>query len=490
VLVRVAKHPRVRKIDFVRIGLWEARMNPNEFGKFGHEVIDWIAGYMRNPSQYSVLSRVRPGEIAEALPSSGPQSGEPMSDILLDFERHILPGITHWGHPGFMAYFANTASGAGILGELLAAALNANGMLWKTSPAVTELEQVVLGWLRKWMGLPEGFFGLIYDTASISSMHAIAAARELADPEARVRGARPGLVLYASEQAHSSIEKAAIALGIGQRNVRKIPVDPAFRMRPDALEESIRRDLELGLRPFCVVATVGTTSTTSVDPVPQIATIAAKYDLWLHVDAAYAGSAAIAEEFRWSLAGCERADSLVTNPHKWLCTPIDLSALYTRRPEILRRAFSLVPEYLRTDEENQVINLMDYGVPLGRRFRALKLWFVMRYYGRDALANTIRAQINWARELATLVDSDPNFERCAPTPFSVVCFRAVGSDAINRAILNSVNASGEIYLSHTVLNEKYVLRLAIGNMGTTRGHVLKAWGAIRAAREKIPPSIN
>src|ERR1700691_2649500 len=358
-------------------------MSPEEFRRFGHEAVDWVAGYLADPERYPVLPKMQAGELADALPGSRPEQREPMDGLLEDFRRLIVPAITHWNHPGFMAYFANTAPGPGIIAELLAAALNANAMLWKTSPAATELEQVALDWLRQWMGLPDGMFGIIYDTASTSSMHAIAAAR--------------GLTLYCSEEAHSSIEKGAIAIGIGQQFVRKIPVDDGFRMRPEALAAAVEADIAAGLRPFCVVATVGTTSNTSIHPVPAIADIAERHGLWLHVDAAYAGSAAIVPEFRHILNGAERADSLVVNPHKWFFTPFDLSAFYTRRPDILRRAFSLVPEYLRTGQDGRAVNYMDYGVPLGRRFRALKLWFVMRYFGRERLADMIRNQIAWAQ---------------------------------------------------------------------------------------------
>jgi aromatic-L-amino-acid decarboxylase len=456
-------------------------MSPEEFRRFAHESVDWIADYLSHPEQYPVLPKIEPRQLIETLPASGPEQGEPMDRLLKDFERLIVPAITHWNHPGFMAYFANTAPGPGIIAELLAAALNANAMLWKTSPAATELEQVVLDWLREWMGLPAGLFGIIYDTASTSSMHAIAAAREMADPEARPLGATRGLTLYCSEEAHSSIEKGAIAIGIGQQHVRKIPVDAEFRMRPEALAARIEADVAAGLRPFCVVATVGTTSTTSIDPVPAIADIAARYGLWLHVDAAYAGSAAIVPEFRHILNGAERADSLVVNPHKWFFTPFDLSAFFTRRPDILRRAFSLSPEYLRTTEDGRAVNFMDYGVPLGRRFRALKLWFVMRYFGREKLADMIRKQIGWAQELAAGVDADARFERVAPAPLSVVCFRYKGTDGDNRQLLEAVNASGEFFLSHTVLRGRYTLHLAIGNMGTTRDHVMRAWEMVRRA---------
>ncbi len=455
-------------------------MTPDEFRRHGHEAIEWIARFLENPGRYPVLPPVKPGELTDALPSRGPEKGEPMEDILADFNRLIVPAMTQWNHPGFMAYFANSATGEGILGELLTAAINGNGMLWKTAPAVTELEQVALRWLREWSGLPDDWFGLIFDTASTSSMHAIAAAREFADPESRTLGARRPLVVYTSEQSHSSIEKGAIAVGIGHQNVRRVPVDSEFRMRPDALRDLLAADLAAGLRPCCVTATVGTTSTTSVDPVPELADICREHDLWLHVDAAYAGSAAIVPELRSAFTGCERADSFVTNPHKWLMTPMDCSVFYTRRPEILRRAFSLVPEYLQSAADPRAVNLMDYGVPLGRRFRALKLWFILRSFGREGLVNLIREHVRLAREFASWVDADPCFGRAAPVNFSVVNFRYQGSDDNNRRILEAVNATGEIFISNTVLNGRYTLHLAIGNHLTTAAHVRRAWELIQA----------
>lgn len=454
-------------------------MNAEEFRKYGHEVVDWIADYLATVRDFPVLPRVEPGELTAALPPSGPETGEPMDRILDDFRTQILPAVTHWNHPRFMAYFAVSASGPGILGEMLTAALNANGMVWKSCPAVVELEQVALGWLREWMGLPENFTGFIYDTASVSSMHAIAAAREMADPDARIRGSRGDLVLYTSEQSHSSIEKGAIAIGIGQENVRKIQTDDQFRMDVGALRSAVESDLAAGKRPFCVVATSGTTSTTSVDPIPLIADVAERHRLWLHVDAAYAGPAAILRDFRWLLEGAARAHSIVTNPHKWLFTPIDISALYTSRPEILQRAFSLVPEYLKTASDPKAVNLMDYGVPLGRRFRALKLWFVLRYFGRAGLSRIIRQHIQWAQDLAALIESDADYEIVAPHPLSVVCFRFRGSDTDNKRILESVNETGEAFLSHTVLNGRYVIRLAIGNIGTTWEDVKAVWKLVQ-----------
>ncbi len=452
-----------------------------DFRRAGHDVVDWIADYLQNARRYPVLPRMNPGDLVDALPRCAPEKGEPFEAILRDFDAKIIPAVTHWNHPGFFAYFACTGSSPAILAEALSAALNTNGIHWITSPAVSELEQVALGWLRQWIGLPDDFFGVIYDTASVSTMHAIAAAREMAQPEARENGYTANLVLYTSAQAHSSVEKGAIALGIGQRNVRKIETDSEFRMSPGALESAIQEDLASGMRPFCIVATAGTTSSTSVDPVPAIADIAERYGAWLHVDAAYAGSAAVVPECRHILAGCERAHSLVMNPHKWLFTPLDLSAFYTRRPDILRQAFSLVPEYLRTHEDPRAVNLMDYGVPLGRRFRSLKLWFVMRYFGRERIVEMLRSHMAWAREFAALVDADARFERVAPVPFSVVCFRYRGTDDENRAILAKINAGGKVFLSHTALDGRYVMRIAIGNLGTTREDVLTAWDLIREA---------
>lgn len=460
-------------------------MPPEQFRRFGHQVVDWIADYFEHIRDYPVLARVQPGELAAQLPASAPECGEPMEAVLADFERLILPAVTHWNHPRFHAYFSVSASAPGILAEALIAALNMNGMLWKTSPAATELEQVTLGWLREWLGLPGNFFGVIHDTASTNAVHAIAAARFRADPQVRRRGHTQPLTLYASELAHSSIEKGAMVLGIGLDNVRKIPVDSEFRMRPDRLEEAICQDLASGRKPFFVCATVGTTSVASIDPVPAVADVAARYGLWLHVDAAYGGAAAVAPELRHVLAGAERADSLVVNPHKWLFTPIDLSALYTPHPDILRQTFSVVPEYLRTSEDERVVNFMDYGIPLGRRFRSLKLWFIMRYFGRERVAEIIRTHIRWASEFASWVAADPRFELAAPAPLSLVCFRLKGADEQNRRLLEAVNASGRAYLSHNVMNGAFVLRFAIGHINTTLEDVRNAWEAIAAAADGL-----
>jgi aromatic-L-amino-acid decarboxylase len=356
-------------------------------------------------------------------------------------------------------------------------------MLWKTAPAATELEQVTLGWLREWMGLPEEFFGMIHDTASTSSLHAILAARELASPETRVTGQHAPMTLYTSEHAHSSIERDALALGVGRENIRLVASDAEFRMRTDALEALIEEDLAAGKKPFCVVATLGTTSSSSVDPVPEIAAIAKRHGLWLHVDAAYGGPAAVLEEYRGILAGTQLADSLVMNPHKWLFTPIDLSVLYTRRPEILKRALSLeeTPVYLVTAQNERALNYSDYSIALGRRFRALKLWFVLRYYGREGIAEVLRGHIRMAQEIAAKITADPDFELAAPVPFSLVCFRYRGSDDENHALLERVNSTGRAFLSGTTLRERFVLRLAIGNIATTAEDLNATWELVRSS---------
>ena len=461
-----------------------------DFRREGHRLIDWIARYLANPEPFPVVSRVRPGELRVALPARAPAQPEPLADTLADFERQILPAVTHWNHPGFFAYFANSSPPPAILGELLTAALNVNGMLWKTGPAATELEVVVLDWLRQATGLPPGLFGVIQDTASSATLVALAAAREAVPGlEARSRGmvGQARLRMYASEHAHSSVEKAGIVLGIGQEGLRKIPVDGLFRMDVAALRKAVAEDRAAGFTPFAVTATVGTTSTTSIDPVPAIAEVAQAAGLWLHVDAAYAGCAAIVPELRHVLDGCDRADSLVMNPHKWLFVPLDLSVLFTRRPEVVRAAFSLVPDYLRTPEEAVAPNLMDYGVSLGRRFRALKLWLVMRTYGTEGLAARIREHVRLAQLFRSWVEADEDWEVVAPSPLSVVCFRArfvadpEERDRRQERIMEAVNASGDAYLSHTRLADRTVLRLAIGNMGTAERHVARAWELLREA---------
>jgi aromatic-L-amino-acid decarboxylase len=456
-----------------------------EFRRLGHQVVDWMAGYLANPRVHPVFPDIAPGDLTDSLPESAPNQGEPMDTILADFEKLILPAATHWNHPRFMAYFSVSASAPGILAEMLATTLNTNHMVWKSNPAATELEQVTLNWLREWLGLPPEFFGQIFDTASVSTMHAIAAARVWAAPETRTEGAPAHMTVYCSEHAHSSVEKSAMALGIGQQNVRKVPADSEFRLCPNHLAEMIQADRVAGKRPFCVVPTTGTTSVSSIDPVPAVVEIAAREGLWIHVDAAYGGTAAIVPELAHILEGCDRAHSLVVNPHKWLFTPIDLSVLYSSRPDILRQAFALIPEYLKTGEGDRAVNFMDYGVPLGRRFRALKLWFVMRYFGRDGVAAILRNQIQWASELAAQMSSDPRFEVTAPTPLSLVCFRYRGTNRENQLLLDELNSTGQVFLSGNTMNGAFMIRLAIGNMRTTRDDVQSVWGLIQETTTRL-----
>jgi len=472
-------------------------MDAEAFRREAHRLADWIADYLADPSRYPVLARVNPGDIRSQLPDDAPARGEPFDAILSDFERVILPGVTHWNHPGFFAYFAITASAPGILGEFLSAALNQQAMLWRTSPAATELEEVTLAWLRRLMRLPDTFDGVIYDTASRSTLHALAAARERAVPGVRFGGLAaaspdggPRYTIYGSDQTHSSIDKAVILLGFGHEALRKIPSDERFRMRAGALRDAIAADRAAGRIPLAVVATVGTTSTTSVDPLEEIAEICAREQIWLHVDAAYAGVAAMVPGHERLLDGAVHADSLVVNPHKWLFTPFDLSVLYCGHMDVLRSAFSLVPEYLATSAAGGVRNLMDTGIQLGRRFRALKLWMVLRHFGAEGLRERLAEHMRLARLFASWIDASSDFERLAPVPFSVVCFRALphgsepnaadaeretGLDAFNERLLEAVNGTGEVFLSHTRLNGRFAIRLAIGNLHTTEAHVARAW---------------
>ena len=482
-------------------------MDAEAFRRHGHALVDWIADYLNDTERYPVLSRNAPGAVRDALPPSPPAKGVPFDAILRDFERVILPGITHWNHPGFFAYFAISGAAPGVLAEFLSAALNVQAMLWRTSPAATELEEVTLGWLRQLLGLPDAFEGVIYDTASISSLHALAAARHRTVADVRTRGlaGRPDigpLRVYASEQAHSSIDKAIMTLGLGHDALARIPADAEFRMRPEVLREAIAADRARGVTPLAVVATVGTTSTTSVDPVGPIARICAAEGLWLHVDAAYAGVAALVPETRAVLAGCDQADSFVVNPHKWLFTPFDLSAFYCRHMDTVRDAFSLTPDYLQTLEAVEVRNLMDTGVQLGRRFRSLKLWAILRHFGSEGIRDRLAEHMRLARLFAAWVDESADFERLAPVPFSVVCFRAAPhgnavagagdagpaeaipaasgaidaeTDALNERLIEAVNATGEVFLSHTRLNGRFTVRLAIGHVRTAERHVRRAW---------------
>lgn len=463
-------------------------MPADEFRAAGHRLVEWIADYMEHGERLPVLSQVAPGHIAQALPPVAPERGEPIEAILADVDRVLAPGFTHWNQPGFFAYFSISASAPGILADFLSSALNQQGMLWRTSPATTELEGVAMEWLRRLVGLPEAFRGVIYDTASISTLHGLAIAREVHVPGVRELGmagrpALPSYRIYCSEHAHSSVDKAVILLGFGHSTLVKIPADDRFRMRPDALQAAIDEDRRAGRSPLAVVATVGTTSTTSVDPVPAIADLCQREGLWLHVDAAYAGVCAMVPGWEWIFEGVDRADSVVLNPHKWLFTPFDLSAFYTRHLDTLKAAFSLVPEYLRTSDPGGVFNLMDTGVQLGRRFRALKLWMILRYFGAEGLRARLAEHVRLAQLFAGWVDAADGWQRVAPVPFSVVCFRAVPKelddpgeqDALNQRLLDEVNRTGEVFLSHTKLDGRFVLRLAVGNIRTRQRHVARAW---------------
>jgi aromatic-L-amino-acid decarboxylase len=457
----------------------------DEFRAAGHKLIDWIGDYLDGVDRYDVLSRVQPGDVEKQFAAAPSRVGRPYDALLADVEAKIIPGITHWNHPAFFAYFANTGSQAGILAELLTAALNANGMIWRTSPSLTELEAVTLRWLRDALGLPGDLFGIINDTASINSFLALAAARESAAPEIRTRGfsAAPSLRVYCSEHAHSSIEKGALALGFGIDGVVKIVGDDAFAMSIEALEEAIARDRAAGKVPCAISATVGTTSSAAVDPVKRIAEIAKRENVWLHVDAAYAGPATICPELRWLWDGVEAADSIVVNPHKWLFTPMDCSVLYTRKPEVLRETFSLVPEYLKTTDSAEV-NYMDYGLQLGRRFRALKLWFLFEHYGVERMQAVIRQHVADAERLAVELQKRDDIELIAPQSLSVVVFRkivrddagAIDETASERAsveALERMNASGRLFVSHTRLRGRYGIRVAIGNGATEWEHVAR-----------------
>ncbi len=455
-----------------------------------------MADYLETVEKRSVFPSIEPGSLRPMFPAAPPEAPEPLATILDDYRRLIEPNATHWQHPGFLAYFATTASGPGILGEMLTAALGQNAMLWRTSPIGTELEEVVVDWLRQALGLPEGFDGLLTDTASTSSLIALAAARQAAGLDVAARGLTgrpelPALRVYASTEAHSSIEKACMTLGLGRDALVRVPADEQFAMRPEALEVAIAEDRAAGRLPIAIVATLGTTSSTSVDPVATIADIAEREELWLHVDSAYAGVVAMLPERGATFAGWERADSIVVNPHKWLFTPLDASLLLTRRMADLRAAFSLVPEYLRTlDRETPVRDYNEYTPQLGRRFRALKLWIQLRWFGLEGLRRRIERHLEMAQRFAGWIDGDPDWERLAPVPFSTVCFRWTGGgaamaeadlDTRNAAIMDAVNRTGEVFLSHTRLDGKFTIRLAIGNLRTEPRHVERAWALLREA---------
>lgn len=480
-------------------------MDPKEFRAAAHRVADIVADYLENLESYPVLPSLEPGAVRAALPPSPPHAPEAIDAILADYLRLIEPNITHWQHPGFMAYFSSVATGPGILGEWLATGLNSNVMLWRNAPASTELEELVVVWLREMLGLPNAFDGMLTDTASTSTLLAVSAARHaIPGLHARDEGlaGREGigrLRLYTSSESHFSVDKAAVVTGVGRNGVRRIAADARYRMIPDELARAVERDRAAGDLPFCVVATAGTTSSSSVDPIAPIADVCARERLWLHVDAAYGGSAALVPEMRELFSGWERADSIVVNPHKWMFTPFDASLLFFRDPELLRDAFRIVPEYLKTRESDVVHNFNEYGFQLGRRFRALKLWMLIRSLGVAGMADRIREHCRFARMLAGWVDADPDWERLADVPLGLVCLRfrpralagraddaAVRAwlDARNELILDHVNRSGRIFLSHTRLRERYAIRVALGNPRLTEAHVQRCWDLLREGVER------
>lgn len=461
-------------------------MPKEDFRRFGHEIVDWIADYFERLEDFPVLSQNEPNDLKNALPKSAPEKGEDFREVLKDVDKLILPAVTHWNHPNFHGLFSTSTSSVGVFGEMFSAAFDMKAMLWRTSPASTELEPVVLDWLRQMMNLPGEFKGVIYDTASISTLHAIAMAREKLNLNIREEGMSgrtdlPLLRVYCSGHVHSSIDKAVILLGLGQKSLVKIPTNNRFEMDAEKLREAVRDDISAGHLPFCVIPTIGTTSSSSVDDVEKVADICERNNIFLHVDTAYAGSTAIVPEFQKYFKGIERADSIVTNPHKWLFTPFDLSVLYVKDLDLLKQTFSLVAEYLKVTET--VTNQMDYGIQLGRRFRSLKLWFVMRYFGRDGLIERLREHCSLARLFASWVEESDDFEMLAPVPFALVCFRACPRgvedlDALNEKIMNDINASGEAYLSHTKLNGKFTLRLSVGSIRVEERHLRKVWGLL------------
>ena len=469
-------------------------MTPDEFRRHGKAMVDWIADYFERVESFPVLSQVKPGELRAALPKSAPEHGESFEAMLADVDRLILPGITHWQSPNFFAYFPSNNSFPSILGEMISAGLGVQGMLWATSPACTELETHVLDWLVEMLGLPASFRsagkggGVIQDTASSSALCALLAARERAtNYAANEHGCDGRLVVYTSSEAHSSIEKAVKIAGLGRANLRLIETDDAFAMRPEALARAIRSDRDAGRVPSFVSATIGTTSSNAIDPVRKIGEICRAHGVWLHVDAAMSGTAALCPEFRWTHDGAELADSYCFNPHKWMFTNFDCDCLYVADRAALIRTLSVLPEYLRNQatEAGAVIDYRDWHVPLGRRFRALKLWFVIRHYGVEGLRHHVRRHVELAQEFASWVRADNRFELAAPAPLNLVCFRHRGGDAANQAIMDRLNQSGDLYLTHTKLNGRITLRMSIGQSQTEHSHVERAWKRIQQEGDAV-----
>jgi aromatic-L-amino-acid decarboxylase len=471
-------------------------MNPDDFRRHAHELVDWMADYFEKAGTLAVTPAVQPGDIARLLPASPPETGESFQQIFEDFREIILPGMTHWNHPGWFAYFPANNSPPSVLAEMLTATLGAQCMSWATSPAATELEQVTMEWLRCMVGLPAHFTGVIQDTASTATLVALLSARERAtDYSAGADGltrADRRMSVYASTEAHSSVDKGVKLAGFGLRQLRRVPVDATYAMRPETLEQMIADDVDAGTVPACVVATIGTTSSTAIDPVPRIAEICRRHGIWLHVDAAYAGTAAMVPELAHLFDGVEQADSFVFNPHKWMLVNFDCSAYFVREREALLQTFQLTPEYLRTAQDAEVVNYRDWGIQLGRRFRALKLWFVIRSYGVEGLRAVVRKHVALAHELADAIQRTPDFELMAPVPLGLVCFRyrpagtpeGSGLDELNRELLARVNATRRVHLTHTQLGGRYVIRMAIGQRQTEREHVEEAWRLVRQMAER------
>jgi aromatic-L-amino-acid/L-tryptophan decarboxylase len=461
-------------------------MDNDSFRRYGHELVDWLADYFEHIERYPVRSEVKPGEIRNALPDFAPFTGEPMEKIMTDFEKIIMPGITHWQHPGWFAYFPANNSPESVLGEMLSAGLGAQCMSWQTSPAATELEEVVMNWLRHMIGLPDYMAGVIQDTASTSTLCALLSAREKAtDFSANQSGVRQPLTVYASEEAHSSIDKAVKIAGYGIENLRSIPTDDYFAMIPEELEQTIVKDKKKGFIPACVVGTLGTTSSTAIDPLAKIGAICHKHKTWFHVDGAYGGTACLLEEKRAALEGSKLFDSFVFNPHKWMLTNFDCSAYFVKNKELLIQTFAILPEYLKTGQDAVVNNYRDWGIQLGRRFRALKLWFVIRSYGVEGLQQMIRKHLRLAELFQQLVEADERFELMAPVNFGLICFRLkkegeseIEIARINAVLLERVNSTGRVYLTHTVLKGRYTIRMAIGQRTTAERHVREAWDLV------------
>lgn len=467
-------------------------MDTEAFRKHAHELVDWMADYFENIEDYPVLPDVKPGDIFDQLPNSAPQKAESFDQIFKDFKEIIIPGMTHWESPNFMAYFPANKSKASVLGEMLMSTLGSQCMIWLTSPAAAELEEQMMNWLREMLGLDDSFTGVIQDTASTATLCALLTAREkYSNYQVNEKGFRDEkFTIYASKEIHSSIDKDVKIAGFGLENLRKIEVDEHFAMKPDALEKQIQKDKANGYTPLCVISAIGTTSTTAIDPIASISSICQKHNIWHHVDAAYAGTALICPEMRWMAEGADLADSFVFNPHKWMFTNFDCTAYFVKDPASLVNTFSITPDYLKTNVDGEVKNYRDWGVPLGRRFRALKLWFVIREMGIEGIQEKIRKHIALGKWLAKQVDEHPHFELLAPVPLNTVCFRytkaeTISLDEANEEIMNAVNKTGKLFFTQTRINDVFTLRLAFGNTNLEAYHVENAWQLIQETAEQI-----